>query len=597
MASTSTAPPLRQSCDRCHRQKLRCTRASGRNAGACNRCLRKRVQCVYSVSLPKGRPSIYRLADEPNDTAAGMVTPYSTAGSAASLSRSGDDSAIGDGDGDSDVDVDVGVGGHVRINPDPDPEAAADANVNVNVDMDSHRNTDGDTYDSVNAGTDGPTNTSRDACINDKFDSRFMNPPMDMAASAWLWPRDFTELDIQTDWRQDQPTLHRQPILDPRLDVDMTSFEFFASVGRDGGHDRHTAPDQPPPPSIAKMMDMLDNRERLTTPNSRDVRSENATDIGLGADGNSSSGDTAVLKSEDADLVIAQLTQLSIRLSSLRLSSYALARAAESSFPSTNDSQAPRRKLLDDVAFDSVASWLAREANGCAKLLTLSSSMSPGYDCTYPKSVGTGTRSRGTLLQDVLSSSHHLLEVLRYVQTSCNVDGSLSTPSRPSGSPAPSIRTQLVGIFATSDSVGETLDSSSCPFPSSYRSDDNIIRNLVTACHTLLLTIYQAMFAAIEHDACQPAGITNTAALGHIRLASIVQLCSYLTQRQQQAVGAYLKKERSHSPEMSFADPSCTTDSHQNFPPVSVMGDREAIIDLEMKVQHRLTHLQKILRF
>ena len=51
---------MRQSCDRCHKQKLRCTRTGNNgNTGACDRCFRKHVQCVFSSSLPKGRPSMY----------------------------------------------------------------------------------------------------------------------------------------------------------------------------------------------------------------------------------------------------------------------------------------------------------------------------------------------------------------------------------------------------------------------------------------------------------------------------------------------------------------------------------------------------------
>jgi hypothetical protein len=52
--------PKRQSCDRCHGQKLRCPRPSNGNSGACERCIRSKAQCVYSSSLPKGRPSSYR---------------------------------------------------------------------------------------------------------------------------------------------------------------------------------------------------------------------------------------------------------------------------------------------------------------------------------------------------------------------------------------------------------------------------------------------------------------------------------------------------------------------------------------------------------
>ena len=52
--------PKRQSCDRCHGQKLRCPRPSNGRSGACERCIRSKAQCVYSSSLPKGRPSANR---------------------------------------------------------------------------------------------------------------------------------------------------------------------------------------------------------------------------------------------------------------------------------------------------------------------------------------------------------------------------------------------------------------------------------------------------------------------------------------------------------------------------------------------------------
>ena len=59
----------RQSCDRCHKQKLRCIRSKSSEGGVCDRCLSKRAQCVYSFSLPKGRPSLQRLAEESNSSA------------------------------------------------------------------------------------------------------------------------------------------------------------------------------------------------------------------------------------------------------------------------------------------------------------------------------------------------------------------------------------------------------------------------------------------------------------------------------------------------------------------------------------------------
>lgn len=59
----NTQTPRRQSCDRCHNQKVRCTRTDNRKTGACDRCLRKDVLCTYSSCLPKGRPSLYRTSE------------------------------------------------------------------------------------------------------------------------------------------------------------------------------------------------------------------------------------------------------------------------------------------------------------------------------------------------------------------------------------------------------------------------------------------------------------------------------------------------------------------------------------------------------
>ncbi|KAI3579603.1 hypothetical protein IWW34DRAFT_622403 [Fusarium oxysporum f. sp. albedinis] len=54
----------RQSCDRCHSQKLRCTPRGGSKTGACSRCFRHGTQCVYSLSRPKGRPSLHHYKGE-----------------------------------------------------------------------------------------------------------------------------------------------------------------------------------------------------------------------------------------------------------------------------------------------------------------------------------------------------------------------------------------------------------------------------------------------------------------------------------------------------------------------------------------------------
>lgn len=52
-------PGKRQSCDRCHAQKVRCSQ-SDCDSGPCVRCSRQKTQCVYSTALPRGRPSAQR---------------------------------------------------------------------------------------------------------------------------------------------------------------------------------------------------------------------------------------------------------------------------------------------------------------------------------------------------------------------------------------------------------------------------------------------------------------------------------------------------------------------------------------------------------
>lgn len=66
--------PQRQSCDRCHKQKLRCTReGSGIGGGICDRCFRRHARCVYSPRLPKGRPSLQQRAAAVEDHGTGRA--------------------------------------------------------------------------------------------------------------------------------------------------------------------------------------------------------------------------------------------------------------------------------------------------------------------------------------------------------------------------------------------------------------------------------------------------------------------------------------------------------------------------------------------
>lgn len=85
--NTTTSTPRRQSCDRCHGQKLRCTRSANQQTGACERCLRKGALCIYSSSLPKGRPSLYRLSEGPSGSK--LPSPSKAMSASSSSTNSG----------------------------------------------------------------------------------------------------------------------------------------------------------------------------------------------------------------------------------------------------------------------------------------------------------------------------------------------------------------------------------------------------------------------------------------------------------------------------------------------------------------------------
>jgi hypothetical protein len=115
---TTPPPPRRQSCDRCHSQKVRCTRPDNRKTGACDRCLRKGAQCVYSSCLPKGRPSLYRLNEVPTGPkAAGkpLTASPTPPGTTRPVTPARPDQQLGDITLESPADIDADHNGDVDM--------------------------------------------------------------------------------------------------------------------------------------------------------------------------------------------------------------------------------------------------------------------------------------------------------------------------------------------------------------------------------------------------------------------------------------------------------------------------------------------------
>lgn len=186
MATTSNATatatatlPRRQSCDRCHGQKLRCIRASNSNTGACKRCLQQGAQCVYSYSLPKGRPSIHRLAEASTAPSSAPAVPSAVI---------------------------------TPITPCPEPSLRA---------LTSGNSAAADVH--VNTTTNTSANVSED---------EMMAASMDTSTSNWLWPGSLDLNDMQVDGREQDSrsilsTSNLHTSTDPQTDVGLEFLDAF----------------------------------------------------------------------------------------------------------------------------------------------------------------------------------------------------------------------------------------------------------------------------------------------------------------------------------------------------------------------------------
>ncbi|OQE42163.1 hypothetical protein PENCOP_c004G01025 [Penicillium coprophilum] len=250
----------------------------------------------------------------------------------------------------------------------------------------------------------------------------------------------------------------------------------------------------------------------------------------------------------DSDIVIGQLSQLSIRLSRLCRSAEELASPSRSSIQPGHDLVCISTKpLIDATAFDSVASWLAHGSTGFS---SFESTRCPNAQPTQQPDIKTP----GGVLYYLFSASHFMLEILRDLYPNI---GAMPTTTMPS------------------------VESN--PF-------DSVICHLSIGCYSSLMNIYISVLDILEHDATLSSQ-TDRGALGDIQLVSIVQICSYLTERQNQAIDSFLSA-KSSKPGSPWQD-STSTETLQS----SDTAIREEMACLKMEVQQRLSRLQQILSF
>ncbi|KAJ5194234.1 hypothetical protein N7491_001570 [Penicillium cf. griseofulvum] len=253
----------------------------------------------------------------------------------------------------------------------------------------------------------------------------------------------------------------------------------------------------------------------------------------------------------DPDIIIGQLSQLSIRLSRLCHLAEELASPSRSSIQSGQERDwISSEPLIDAAAFDSVASWLTHGPTGIS---SFESTRCPNARPTQERDMKTP----GGILYYLFSASHFMLDILRDLHPTA---GAMPTTG---------------------------------PSPMEPNPFDNVIRHLCISCHSSLMNVYISVLDVLGHDA-KLSTQADRAALGDIRLVSIVQICSYLTERQNQAIDLYLSNEDSTAVS-SWQDSMAISDG-----PVMQSTDtsiRDDMRCLKFEVQQRLSDLQQILCF
>ncbi|KAK7981302.1 hypothetical protein PG988_003540 [Apiospora saccharicola] len=542
-ASPTRRVSMRQSCDRCHSQKLRCARPGGGERGACKRCVRQGAQCVYSFSLPKGRPSMYRSSEprEPREPRAPSTRRSCSPRPPKQPS---------------------GLAMIAMPTPTPDspttpppslavPDtAASDAAIILPPDMLSPPNSNSNQVDPSTLGQ----GVKEDGGLA-KLDTPWLNSIM---------------VDTMVDWDEMQQA-------DPN---GLDSANLHGSVKYSFAPIEGLSDDFWPAMTWDNYVHQNGTNGQIQTPPSRSPPDYYTGCVEGGGDSSFSHHRDLASDSHSTppECRVMQLSQLVTRLQSQYRTSCALMEkcglipevAGVSGSGSGNGSSlSPKTKttgaLFDDRAFRSMASWLLQMP-------------------TLHDLAGAGTCSTGTLrdappsLGDMLSSafvgSHQLLDIVRgLARAGSDADAMLPPAQRTAATTTP----------------GST---------SAGRYADTVTRHLILACHNLILSVYVLLLAALQHDAqllhggggAAAAGDDKSAALVEIRLVSIVQLCAYLVKQQEQAVAAYVGGGGQGEAPPPFLD------NHNMLMTMTPKATDGAANNPTMEVQERLAQLRTTLQ-
>lgn len=264
---------------------------------------------------------------------------------------------------------------------------------------------------------------------------------------------------------------------------------------------------------------------------------------------------------------IIQLTKLMTWFSRLQRLSYDLASTLESH--QTNDLKNPHEKpLIDETTFQSVSEWLVYDPSHTGFPIAKHSQSS------RLSRASTEEATTSHVLCHLFSASHALLEALLQLQ----LDATSSNPTSTAVSAAPTPP-------ALDPGEASALKLDAPPSPPGDHSQ-HVVRHMAVACYTILLNTYVSVLNTLEHDANLNFQM-NGVAPADIRLASVVQLCIYLTDRQQKAMDSYLSAQ--HPSQALWQDCHIPGRAQAGAAP------EEEMRNLKMEVEQRLARLQQVL--
>ena len=538
MAPTSNAatPPRRQSCNRCHGQKLRCTRATNGETGACNRCLRQGAQCLYSSSLPKGRPSIYRLAGASPATSNSPPMPVTP----------------------------VSPGMYHRLPTDPLPAANSNATAN----------TDGGGKANAHTNANPNANTNANTRVDVNGDAITFGP---LHASTWPWQAPLNWSDMLIDGIDQDSNLHS--IVDPQtgpgavFSGDFPDFVHSASSrNSDGGSSARGRPTPPTRP--------LNEPGHYSRSDVFDV-SNSSINIDRNGIAQLSQLSTRLYPLYRSSCNFAEAAESSFQLRD-RNYSHQSPLIDDSAFKSVTAWLVHVSTNMNFLLPDSLQNPSLETTTGD----TLHNIFSASHRLLEILRGLQVDVERGTLYNTSRASKSSS------ASTELGDNGDFWASTTPQSQESAS--GEKPSYFELNDGSSNYVRPPSQCHNTVVRHLVIACHTLLLNIHVAVLIILQhdADLSYPPHINVEADSYMDATVLADIRLVLLLRLCSYLIKRQQQAVGLYLSPQ----PSPTLPQENDPPISHQLNLDASAAANREAMSDLEIEVQQRLERLQQTLQ-